>query len=367
MDPAAQIRYQIYVTMVWISYYLAITTSPGTPPAHYKAPNNTWKRWCKKCENFKPERTHHCKMCNTCVLQMDHHCPWTNNCVGHSNMPHFLRFLAWVMFTTALTFRELLDRAMEYYHDRALPAYLIRKSEMSAVIVFGVLDAMVFLAVLLLFIRCVVHITSGKTQIEVWDTERIDAQFHTERFWAHIRNNYNLIHGKEMPTLTLWNQTARQYEEMQEFEEEQQQYQESIDDESFEETVPVNFLPDDVIFPYDMGFFANIHNSVGHPLTWLFPWGRPLGNGYEFPKNDDDDQLNLPWPPDGGNVDFTPRELTDDQLRDLRSVSLIKKHLDPRNNMKRSQWVNDTGETLTDYGVDVEGEDEAELEVEKTC
>jgi hypothetical protein len=30
-------------------------------------------RYCKVCEGFKPERTHHCRECNRCVLMMDHH------------------------------------------------------------------------------------------------------------------------------------------------------------------------------------------------------------------------------------------------------------------------------------------------------
>ena len=40
-----------------------------------------WIRYCKKCNNYKPPRSHHCKICQQCVLQMDHHCPWTLNCV----------------------------------------------------------------------------------------------------------------------------------------------------------------------------------------------------------------------------------------------------------------------------------------------
>ncbi len=30
-------------------------------------------RYCKLCEGFKPERTHHCRECKRCVLLMDHH------------------------------------------------------------------------------------------------------------------------------------------------------------------------------------------------------------------------------------------------------------------------------------------------------
>lgn len=372
MGPAAQIRYEIYITMIWISYYLAIIKQPGHPPPNYKVPKHHWKKWCKKCENFKPERAHHCRKCDTCVSQMDHHCPWTNNCVGHDNMPHFMRFLVWVIFTTGLTLWELLKRVYDYYTNSNLPAYLIPRSEMATVIVCWPLDAFVFFAVLLLFIKCFMHVCTGKTQIEVWEFERIELQFHTERLWLKIRNNYQLVHGKKMPKLTSWNLTSNQYQELEEMDAEVQNANElgGNDDlqlshplrESYSDIVPLTFTPDDLVFPYDMGIWTNITNSLGSPWTWMLPWGSAKGNGYEYPTNDDDDQLGLPWPPDGGNVDFEPRQLSDDELRQLGNISLVRKHLDPRSNLGRDEWINDMGETLNDYGVDIGAEEDGGLE-----
>lgn len=368
MGPAAQIRYQIYLTMIWISYYLAIAVPPGSPPSNYKVPKHHWKKWCNKCVNYKPERAHHCRKCDTCVLKMDHHCPWTNNCVGHNNTPHFIRFLIWVIFTTGLTLYELLKRVLEYYTNSSLPAYLISKSEMATVIACWPLDAFVFFAIVVLFIKCMMHICSGKTQIEVWELERIESQFHTERLWLKIRNNYRQVHGKEMPKLTSWNLSTRQYEELIELEEEINQSEahsikgnDQFLSEDSGEIVPLTFTPDDLVFPYDLGIWSNLTNALGNPWTWLLPWGQAKGNGYEYITNDDDDQLGLPWPPDGGNVEFEPRQLSDEELRQLGNVSLVRKHLDPRNNMKRKEWINDMGETLNDYGVDVEAEEEGGL------
>ena len=49
-------------------------------------------RYCRKCDELKPPRTHHCAICNKCVMRMDHHCPWVANCVGHHNYKPFFLF-----------------------------------------------------------------------------------------------------------------------------------------------------------------------------------------------------------------------------------------------------------------------------------
>lgn len=269
----------------------------------------------------------------------------------------------WVIFTTGITLYELLKRVMNYYYDSELPAYLIRRSEMVAVIVCWPLDAFVFVAITVLFIKCFIHLWSGKTQIETWEMERIESQFYTERFWMKLRNNYKMVHGKDMPKLISWNLTTKEYEELIEMEGMQQEGEEIDRSEQFldpDGIVPLTFTPDDLIFPYDMGVWTNFTNALGNPLTWMFPWGWAKGNGYEYTVNDDDDQLGLPWPPDGGNVEFEGRELSDEELRQM-DIKLVRTHLDPRSNMARSEWINDMGETLNDYGVDMEAEEEGGL------
>lgn len=272
---------------------------------------------------------------------MDHHCPWTNNCVGHGNTPHFFRFLVWVLVATGTTFVWLWQSAVIFWAGRHEPAYLFRKSELAAVIVLLPLDGLVFLAVALLFGKCLVHVIQGKTQIEVWDLDRLDSQFHTERLWLKIRNNYKLVHQSELPELVSWSSARPR--------------------KSASPIIPDNFTIDDVVFPYDNGWWLNLTNALGPVWLWVLPWGRARGDGITFPRNTDDDQLNLPWPPDGGNVDFEGRRLTDVELRELDDVTLIKKHLDPRSTAKRSDWVNDQGETLGDYGVDTAADEDRGL------
>jgi len=62
-------------------------SQPSTPNSE-----NEWTI-CRKCDIYRPPRSHHCKVCGRCVKKMDHHCPWINNCVGEKNQKYFIRFL----------------------------------------------------------------------------------------------------------------------------------------------------------------------------------------------------------------------------------------------------------------------------------
>lgn len=352
MSQKDQLWFEFYLTMVWISYIIAILKDPGRPEKGFQPVEGEWKRWCKKCKNYKPERSHHCKVCKTCVLKMDHHCPWTYNCVGHDNLPHFLRFLVWVIFTTGYVLVQLIKRAMAYYRDSDLPSYLIDKKEMVAVILFIPLDLFVMVSVFILFLRCFINISfKGMSQIEVWEEERIESQLHKESIWLQIRKNYFNLHGKDMPELKSWNQDARY------FEQEESDPREGDDD--LQSIVPKNFTMDDMIFPYDLGFWKNTVNACGYPWMWLIPWGGPNTDGHHYEKSEymEDDQLGLPWPPDGGHQEFVEEEEVDLNNIELSDLKTLRKRLDPRANMKRSEWLNDLGESLGDFGVDLDAED----------
>nr|XP_031860752.1 uncharacterized protein CI109_003796 [Kwoniella shandongensis]KAA5527824.1 hypothetical protein CI109_003796 [Kwoniella shandongensis] len=55
-------------------------------------------RWCRFCQITKPDRTHHCRHCGTCILQFDHHCIWIGQCVGWANHKEFfINFNLWAM------------------------------------------------------------------------------------------------------------------------------------------------------------------------------------------------------------------------------------------------------------------------------
>ncbi|WIA37645.1 hypothetical protein OEZ86_014546 [Tetradesmus obliquus] len=99
-------------------YFLCMFTDPGRvppgwqPDAEQQAAVQEVKksdggaRYCKKCNQYKPPRSHHCRVCERCVLRMDHHCPWVNNCIGHANYRSF--FLLLVYCSAALIHSTLL-------------------------------------------------------------------------------------------------------------------------------------------------------------------------------------------------------------------------------------------------------------------
>ena len=68
--------FNILVASIWICYARACMTHAGHVPASWRPPElleslahgidnglSARRRWCKKCEAFKPPRAHHCKIC----------------------------------------------------------------------------------------------------------------------------------------------------------------------------------------------------------------------------------------------------------------------------------------------------------------
>jgi palmitoyltransferase len=203
------------------------------------------------------------------------------------------------------------------------------------------------------------------SQIEIWEMERIESQFHTERLWLQIRKNYQKLYNKPMPKLSSWKQNF-DFLDTDEVEEQEMITEDNMPHKHEEEEVedpivPKNFTIDDLIFPYDLGIVKNITSSCGSPWTWILPWGKPKHKGYHFEKNEymDDEQMALPWPPDGGHMEFTTNDNNIEGIEvNYENISLIKKRLDPRTTMSRNEWSNDLGETLDDFGVDIGAEDE---------
>ncbi|KAG0678084.1 Palmitoyltransferase [Pichia californica] len=324
--------FQFSNLMIWFSYYLAITIPAGSPPSdfklsdnEFKQPQTIWRKYCIKCDAYKPDRCHHCKKCNKCILKMDHHCPWTNNCVGYNNYPFFMRFLFWVISSVTFGTFYYIQKMFQLYKIRNLPSYLISTKLISFYIVNLLLVLFILLTVSILFIRCIAELIENQTMIESWEWDRVRDNFFTENFWIKIRSNYKLIYPNKpdpIPNLKSWKINYRILKK--------------------DTQVPLNFSFDDLVFPYDLGSaYENLVDSMGPIYTWLYPFGKPLGDGIQFKKDKlDEDQLKLPFPPDGSNVD--KNNLTTDNDDDSELV--IK------------NWSNYLGETLDDFGVDLDTE-----------
>lgn len=74
--------FNFLVGMIYYTYYLACSTDPGGVPdpglfqpeilSNLVEPRDPIRKYCHKCNNYKPPRAHHCSMCNRCILRMDH-------------------------------------------------------------------------------------------------------------------------------------------------------------------------------------------------------------------------------------------------------------------------------------------------------
>ncbi|KAJ3154017.1 Palmitoyltransferase zdhhc15 [Geranomyces variabilis] len=125
------------------------------------------RRYCNKCANWKPDRTHHCSVCGICVLKLDHHCPWLNNCVGFYNYKFFFLFILYgvlyclfLFVTLALNIGNFNDFLMGIGTMGFQPTFIL--------IVSGV-----FALCLLIFLGVHLHLVlSNKSTIESMEGDR---------------------------------------------------------------------------------------------------------------------------------------------------------------------------------------------------
>lgn len=336
-----QVIFQFCLTMIWISYYLAIKTNPGKPPINYRPSETEWHNYCKKCNNFKPPRCHHCKTCKQCVLSMDHHCPWTMNCVGHNNFPHFVRFLFWVIVTTSYLLTLLIKRVCQLWYMRHMPYTQTYITEIVALCITTPMDAFVLITISILFIRCIYNQGfKGMTQIESWEMDRLENLHYKKSLLPLL---VDTLKGK-MPQV---HKNSHQ----------------EIDNLLSKRYVPFENI---VNFPYDIDVWTNLINIMGPWYMWLWPFAKPATDGVSFMKNElsefesdssiEDILLSLPWPPDGTRHTLTTESGVVETIVDGGEQAMRERYTDPRDKLKRTSWYNDWGEELSDFGVDTEVE-----------
>lgn len=128
----------LVVMLLW-SYFAAVAQDPGKVPVgwhpfadeqqarleldrmsysdyYFDRRDPRRPRYCKRCQAWKPERTHHCSVLGRCVLKMDHYCIWVVNCVGLLNYKYFLLFLGYTcvsaLFATLVMIRPMVSFLM---------------------------------------------------------------------------------------------------------------------------------------------------------------------------------------------------------------------------------------------------------------
>ncbi|XP_065828000.1 palmitoyltransferase ZDHHC16-like [Oscarella lobularis] len=172
-------------------YYMCVATRPGSPPAATEFNLRRGWKFCHKCMQMKPPRTHHCTACKRCVLKMDHHCPWINNCVGHLNHRYFLLFCVYISIGAAFvawiswnTFSEMF-----FATEISLDDYTWRRS---LVIPVTVLCLTVCLAVGMLASWHSFLISTGQTSIELHVNRELEKTYLKHGFIFLNRNDYGV-------------------------------------------------------------------------------------------------------------------------------------------------------------------------------
>ena len=219
------------------------------------------KRWCKKCNQEKPNRSHHCTVCNVCILKMDHHCPWINNCVGYRNHGHYLRFLFYVTLSMIMGLLLMAVRLSNYkgqymYWGQKNGRFSIYLTDEMTQMAFLIADlvgcGILSLMIGLLFSVQIANSLKGHTTIESLEIKQCERDIRRQR------------------------------------------RQEENDEEEEENEIP---------FPYNLGIENNL-NSVFGENRWLWPFPLPIElnpltgssqNGRKF-ETRTDALMNGQWP-----------------------------------------------------------------------
>ncbi|QCD84219.1 probable protein S-acyltransferase 23 [Vigna unguiculata] len=135
-----------------------------------------WSQLCPTCKIIRPVRSKHCPTCKRCVEQFDHHCPWISNCVGKRNKRDFFIFICLGTLTSSVSGAVAVQRIWT-----STPTLLAGETwihymlvQHPGLVVFLVMDAIVFIAASTLTITQTSMIARNVTTNELANSSRYD-------------------------------------------------------------------------------------------------------------------------------------------------------------------------------------------------
>jgi hypothetical protein len=102
---------------------------------------SVFRNKCRKCETFKPPKSHHCRTCNACIARMDHHCPWVNNWIGVNNTKTFLLFWFYISIGSFYAIAITLINNLHWLNEQWV---LFLNPWIIALNIFGLFLALIF-------------------------------------------------------------------------------------------------------------------------------------------------------------------------------------------------------------------------------
>jgi len=175
-----------FAVAICYNYFTAYLTDAGaTPPGYTPDKSIKGPRFCFRCQEYKPPRSHHCSDCDRCTLKMDHHCPWVGNCIGYYNHKNFLLFLIYVVLGCSHSCFLAIWRLTRLVIMLNNPSRRVRNMVESWQLVTCIIAIVLILAVLIgvgsLLYWQLSCLWNNITTIEDWEIDREERKAKSER------------------------------------------------------------------------------------------------------------------------------------------------------------------------------------------
>ena len=174
---------------------------------------NGEKRFCRKCDLPKPDRTHHCSSCNMCIAKMDHHCVFLNKyvpiyvhmnrhahdtrCIGLENYKFFVLFLFWsavsCLLEASLLYTYAVPSALDELSSDFLLGQLALTSAHCQVVLVGFVSVCVGIALTCFGLMHLYLAASNMTTLEY--CEKRDEVGYVNYYYVGVLGNLRQVFG----------------------------------------------------------------------------------------------------------------------------------------------------------------------------